>query len=1375
MTSTTIYDSDQTVPADDSLRDFGQPQKRLTVTFKDLSIEVHGLGEDYGSTCLSVLADLFPFAKSQTSRRHILHNVTGQVQPGEMLLVLGRPGSGCTSLLKVISNQRNEFHHVSGDVRYGNLGHREARQFRNQVVMNTEDDLHFPTLEVKNTIEFVTSNKIPGSLPESSANPKDYLSQKTDAILESLSISHTKNTMVGDEVIRGVSGGERKRVSIAEVMATQAPVQCWDNSTRGLDASNALDFARVLRKMADGEHKSIVATLYQAGNGIYDLFDKVLVLAEGREIYYGPTTEAKQYFEDMGFECTPGANVSDFLTSVSVPTERQIRPKYEDKIPTSPADFEDAYKTSALFERMAQQMNALSEKSLSNEVESLLKLRDAEKNRSLPFLSRQGSPYQVSFASQVANCIRRQFQIIWGDRWSNALQIASALIMALVTGSLFYNLPSDSTSIFTRPGALFFPIQLFAMNKMSETTASFMGRRIISRHKRLAFHRPAAYALASAATDVPLVILAYSLFQLIYYFIVDFQREAGHFFTNWFMLILCTLCFSSLFRMIGAWCRHFGLASQITGWMTMVFMVYAGYLIPVPSMPVWFRWISWLNPATYTFEAIMAKEMGDLTLDCIQPQLIPFGSTYDGSQYRSCTVRGSTSGSTIIDGGTYMNAQYSVYKAHIWRNAGILIGFWIFLALMTAVGFEINLHSDSGSNVLFDRRSKQKEAATKGDTEKADASAASHGVSYMSLSKTVFTFKDISYFVRHEGKDLQLLRGVSGYVKPGQLVALMGSSGAGKTTLMDVLAQRKDSGTIEGSIMVNGKPQGISFQRTTGYCEQNDVHEPTATVWESLLFSARLRQSHNIPDEEKQDYVRGIMELLELTPLQHAIVGTPGEGLSIEQRKRLTLATELVAKPSLLFLDEPTSGLDGQSAYEICRFMRRLAASGQTIICTIHQPSATLFDAFDVLLLLARGGRTTYFGPTGSNSATVIDYFARNGAPCPPYANPAEHIVDVVQGRFGTKIDWPQTWLDSPEREAAIKELDALNSSSDEEKDPETPTATEAVDEDQLAGFATPVTYQVYLVTRRQLVALWRNPDYVWNKIGLHITNGLFGGFTYWMLGDGTFDLQLRLMAVFNFVFVAPGCINQLQPLFIRNRDVFETREKKSKTYHWFAFVAAQLLSETPVLIVCGTLAFVTWYFTVGFPTEARISGQVYLQMILYEFLYTSLGQAIAAYSPNAYFAALANPIIIGAGLINFCGVVVPYSQITAFWRYWLYWLDPFTYLIQGMLEPVVWDIEVHCKSNELTHIPLPGNSTCGEYLAEFLTSEPGYVVDPENSTMCAYCPYSTGSDYMRTMNINNSSYGWRGVGITALFCVSSYALVFLMMKLRTKTTKTAS
>jgi ATP-binding cassette subfamily G (WHITE) protein 2 (SNQ2) len=328
--------------------------------------------------------------------------------------------------------------------------------------------------------------------------------------------------------------------------------------------------------------------------------------------------------------------------------------------------------------------------------------------------------------------------------------------------------------------------------------------------------------------------------------------------------------------------------------------------------------------------------------------------------------------------------------------------------------------------------------------------------------------------------------------------------------------------------------------------------------------------------------------------------------------------------------------------------MRRLAASGQTIICTIHQPSAALFEAFDVLILLAKGGRTTYFGETGRDSSILLDYFSRNGAPCPQDANPAEHIVDVVQGRQGDGTDWPQQWLASPEYQHMMEELHRIN--LDQVKN-----GKAAIDDvEDTANFASPIKYQIVLVTKRRLIALWRNPDYIWNKIGVHVTNSLFAGFTFWKLGDGTHDLQFRLMSVFNFVFVAPGCINQLQPLFIQNRDIFESREKKSKTYHWLAFVSAQVISEIPVLIVCATLFFVCWYFTSGFPVKASASGQVYLQMILYEFLYTSIGQAIAAYSPNAYFAALANPIIIGAFLINFCGVTVPYAQIQAFWRYWV-------------------------------------------------------------------------------------------------------------------------
>lgn len=180
---------------------------------------------------------------------------------------------------------------------------------------------------------------------------------------------------------------------------------------------------------------------------------------------------------------------------------------------------------------------------------------------------------------------------------------------------------------------------------------------------------------------------------------------------------------------------------------------------------------------------------------------------------------------------------------------------------------------------------------------------------------------------------------------------------------MDVLAARKDQGVIHGEVLLNGKPLPLSFQRTTGYCEQVDVHMPQSTVREALEFSALLRQPRSIPKAEKLAYVDEIIDLLELKDIEDAIIGVPGEGLDVEQRKRVTIGVELVSRPTLLFLDEPTSGLDGQSSYMIVGFLQKLAATGQSIMCTIHQPSAALFAGFDMLLLLKAGGRTVYMGP----------------------------------------------------------------------------------------------------------------------------------------------------------------------------------------------------------------------------------------------------------------------------------------------------------------------------------------------------------------------------------------------------------------------------
>ena len=205
-----------------------------------------------------------------------------------------------------------------------------------------------------------------------------------------------------------------------------------------------------------------------------------------------------------------------------------------------------------------------------------------------------------------------------------------------------------------------------------------------------------------------------------------------------------------------------------------------------------------------------------------------------------------------------------------------------------------------------------------------------------------------------------------------------------------------------------------------------DVHEANTTIREAMRFSAYLRQPFHVSKEEKDAYVEDMIELLELQDLSEAVVWS----LGVEARKRLTIGVELASKPELLlFLDEPTSGLDAQSAWNLVRFLRKLADSGQAILCTIHQPSSLLFESFDRLLLLGKGGNTIYFGDIGEDSRTMREYFARYGASCPSNVNPAEYMLEAIGAGVTPRIgdrDWKDIWVDSPEFAHSRAEIEQI-------------------------------------------------------------------------------------------------------------------------------------------------------------------------------------------------------------------------------------------------------------------------------------------------------------------------------------------------------------
>lgn len=289
-------------------------------------------------------------------------------------------------------------------------------------------------------------------------------------------------------------------------------------------------------------------------------------------------------------------------------------------------------------------------------------------------------------------------------------------------------------------------------------------------------------------------------------------------------------------------------------------------------------------------------------------------------------------------------------------------------------------------------------------------------------------------------------------------------------------------GVVTGEMLVNGSLRDESFQRKTGYVQQQDLHLHTSSVREALTFSALLRQPSQYSRQEKLDYVDTVINLLGMEEYADAIIGVPGEGLNVEQRKRLTIGVELAARPQLLlFFDEPTSGLDSQTSWSICNLMEKLTKSGQAILCTIHQPSAMLFQRFDRLLLLSKG-KTIYFGDIGKNARILVDYFTRNGAhDLPPGSNPAEYMLEVIGVAPGatTEIDWPDVWQNSEEYRLVQVELERLVSST---------SSKQPMNDTQLyQEFAASSLEQHRQVIKRIFEQYWRSPGYIYAKVLLSV------------------------------------------------------------------------------------------------------------------------------------------------------------------------------------------------------------------------------------------------------------------------------------------------
>lgn len=438
-----------------------------------------------------------------------------------------------------------------------------------------------------------------------------------------------------------------------------------------------------------------------------------------------------------------------------------------------------------------------------------------------------------------------------------------------------------------------------------------------------------------------------------------------------------------------------------------------------------------------------------------------------------------------------------------------------------------------------------------------------------------------------------------------------------------------------------------------------------------------------------------------------------------------------------------------------------------------------LFQRFDRLLFLAKGGRTVYYGEVGENASVLTKYFERNGGhPCPPDANPAEWMLEVIGAAPGshTDVDWHQAWRDSPEYQEVHRELDRLKKDRPAETAPSASPANKA----SYREFAAPFAVQQFEVTKRVFAQYWRTPSYIYSKMFLCVGSALFIGFSFFKAGTSQQELQNQMFSIFMLFTIFGQLVQQIMPHFVTQRALYEVRERPSKTYSWVAFMTSNIIVELPWNSLMAVLIFLCWYYPIGLYRNAEPTGEVtqrgglmfllILQFLLFTSTFTNM--VIAAIEDAETGGNIAN-LLFSLTLV-FCGVLASPEVFPRFWIF-MYRVSPFTYLVDAMLSVGVANTDVHCASNEFRHFEPRAGQDCATYIADFIKSTGGgYLRDTTATSDCQYCSISSTNQFLAQIN-SSYDHRWRNFGILWAFIIfNAFAAVGLYWLARVpKKTKT--
>ncbi|XP_069702597.1 ATP-binding cassette subfamily G member 4-like [Periplaneta americana] len=484
-------------------------------------------------------------------------------------------------------------------------------------------------------------------------------------------------------------------------------------------------------------------------------------------------------------------------------------------------------------------------------------------------------------------------------------------------------------------------------------------------------------------------------------------------------------------------------------------------------------------------------------------------------------------------------------------------------------------------------------------------------------------FRDLRYMgdqARAKEKK-PILRGISGQFRSGYLTAILGPSGAGKTSLLNILSGFRNKG-VAGSILVNGKDRVVDeFRNQSSYITQEFDMFPQLSTRETLLYAADFKLGRGVTEHHKAELINKILDLLGLRKAEDTSVGK----LSGGEKKRLSIGVELITNPPVMFFDEPTSGLDSSSSLQVISHLKSLAQGGRTVVCTIHQPSSRLFEMFDDLYILAEG-QCLYNGPVREMTAV----FEEAGFPCPEHHNRADFALEIASRKDDEKIT---NLVSKYSKRVEVVSPETYSSRNENAPSLGNRMISRVRSKSQ---YKVSAWLQIYILVRRSILCTLRDMYTTRIRIVTHVLVGLVLGALCYRAGDEASKVYTNVAYIFFFLMFLFFINPVLTVLTFPMEAGIVGREHLNSWYTLYSYCVSKLIAEVPLQILCPTLFMLASYALSGQPQEGSRIIRLWSICILLAFLGQLLGYVFgAAFGAQVgifLIGILQNPMLLLSG-----------------------------------------------------------------------------------------------------------------------------------------------